>query len=283
MGPLIQVPAVATAVLIPYKRSGLANLNITDNRLCELYSDPAYTWNELTAPEGTIGTPGGGLVNVVYRLEGSGTTELLSNYLVAACPGKGFVKNTNFATVVAGALPGGTIPSHWVGRTGSGGVSNAFNEGTASEGRVGYLSPDVDYTGNDNSVVAKINGHLPNAASIQAALPAPPVGAARSNPVNWVPAYSLPTAAYPIFGTTNLLVGQCYAGGFIAGSKGAAIKDFVTKLNNGAYDAKITSHNFVKLPPAWNEAIEEEFLVGTSRNLQFGNANNCNGVQGRPS
>lgn len=292
-GRLIQVPAVATPVLLPYKETGISTLNLTNQEICRIFSFDANArnWNQVTTAADDGGVGSATAIQVVFRAETSGTTELLSRFLNAACgsflpAGKSFTISNNFKTVVASALPtltaaqdanGDGIPDVWVSATGSSGVTAAL----AVNHRFGFLSPDSTYTGGTNSVVARINSFLPSAASIQAALPAPPSTAiARSNPLNWVPAYSLPTSAYPIYGTTNLLLGQCYAGGVGAGTAGAAVKDFLTKLNNGTYDAKITSHNFIKMPAAWNTAINDAFLTSTNT-LAVGNTSVCNAI-GRP-
>ena len=305
-GPIIQVPAVATPVLLPYKENNgtpattVSTLNLTTAEVCRIFSfsPAARTWSQVAtvADEGVAGTTSA--IQVVFRDEaaGSGTTELLSRFLSAACGpflpvGKSFTISNKFRTMVATAMPtlttgtGGQdvnadgIPDVWVPVTNSTGMSTAV----AVNHRLGYLSPDSAYTGNSNAVVARINSLLPTAASIQSALPAPPSGADRLDPLKWVPAYAVPVGAYPIYGTTNLLLGQCYAGGFGAGSRGAAVKNFLTNFNNGTYDSYITGHNFVKLPAAWNTAIAAAFLTGSDSNgLAFGNAADCGGIAGRP-
>jgi ABC-type phosphate transport system substrate-binding protein len=295
-GRLVQVPAVATPVLLPYKETGITKLNLTTQEICRVFSfdTAARTWNQVStaADDGAVGSTTA--IQVVFRSDTSGTTELLSRFLNAACgsflpAGKSFTVSNNFKTMVATALPTLTaaqdanadgIPDVWVAAAGSGGVTSAV----AVNHRFGYLSPDSTYTGGSNSVVARINTFLPTAASIQAALPAPPAaGVARNNPLNWVPAYSVPASAYPIYGTTNLLIGQCYAAGVGAGTPGGAVKGFLTNLNNGTYDSYITGptgHNFVKLPAAWNTAIKDAFLTAGS-SLEIGNTSVCNSI-GRP-
>lgn len=273
-GRLIQIPAVATPVLLPYKEAGITTLNLSTEQLCRIFSFDANarTWNQVTTAADDGGVGSASAIAVVYRAETSGTTELLSRFLSAACgsflpAGKSFAVSNNFKTVVAGALPtltaaqdanGDGIPDAWVAATGSAGVKAAM----ATDHRLAYLSPEPGYTAELNSVVSRINGFLPTDAAIQAALPAPPSTAvARANPLNWVPAYSYNASAYPIYGTTNLVVGQCYAGGSASGTAAATVKDFVTKLNNGSFDSYITNHNFVKLPAAWNTAIAAAFLT----------------------
>lgn len=272
-GPMIQIPAVLTSVTLPFKAPNgttLANgLNLTRDQVCGIFANRINTWGQLLGTSNT--TP----VSVVYRSETSGTTELLSNFLVAACPASdGFQKSNLFTTVVANI---GGIPANWVAATGSSGAETAL----AQPGRIGYLSPSYGFKPSDATVVAKIGGALPSAITFPATA-TPPAGGARNVPVNWVPAYSLPSSAavYPIYGTTNLLAGQCYTGGIGADSVGGAVKDFITKLNNGSYDAQIAEHFFVKLPANWNTAIKEAFLTASS-SLDIGNTSVCNGV-GRP-
>ncbi len=289
-GRLIQIPAVATPVLLPYKEAGITTLNLSTEQLCRIFSfdTNARTWNQVTtaADDGAVGSTSA--IAVVYRAETSGTTELLSRFLNAACSpylpaGRSFTVSNNFKTVVASALPALTpaqdanadgIPDVWVAATGSSGVKAAMT----ADHRLGYLSPEPGYTGELNNVVARINGLSPTDAAIQAALPAPPSTAlARANPLNWVPAYSYNASVYPIYGTTNLVVGQCYSGGGAAGTAAATVRDFVTRLNNGSFDTYISVHNFVKLPAAWNSAIAATFLTAGS-NLELNSSAVCAGI-----
>lgn len=271
-GPLIQIPAVLTAVTLPYKAPAgvtLSELNLTRDQVCKVFANQYATWGALLGTSNT--TP----LRVVYRTESSGTTELLSNFLTSsACSGYGFAKSNVFTTVVAGA---GGIGSNWVAATGSEGVETALTVA----GSIGYLSPSYAFNPSDAKVVAKIGGALPSAVSFPSSV-APPAANVRDNPLNWVPAYVLPTstASYPIYGTTNLLVGQCYTGGIGADSVGGAVKDFLTKLNNGSYASQISLHLFNSLPQNWLTAINETFLTQTNA-LGIGNTSVCNGI-GRP-
>ncbi|WP_411881441.1 substrate-binding domain-containing protein [Polaromonas sp. YR568] len=299
-GPLIQVPAVATPVLLTYAETGVTTLNLSTAQICRIYSfqPSSRTWNQVTtaADDGAVGSTSA--IEVLYRTGGSGTTELLSRFLNAACPsflpaGKSFTVSNDFKTMVASALPTLTpaqdanadgLPDVWVGATGSAGVEAA----AAVNHRLGYLSPSFSFLSTNNGVVARIDGFQPNDAAIQAALPAPPVVADRADPLKWVPAYSLPSGAYPILGTTNLLLGQCYAdvvsGGVSSPNpEGAAVKNFLSNFNDGTYDSFITANHFVKLPAAWNTAIKETFLDASvsGSTLVIGDASTCNAI-GRP-
>lgn len=283
-GRLIQIPAIATAVLIPYKRAGIHNLDLSDMQMCAIFGNKpgGRTWGELRGTADT--TP----VNVVYRTEGSGVTELLSRYLVAACPAAGFVVSEHFAKMVAGAT-GSELPDTWLPVKGSAGMSHAFASAVGgTDGRIGYQSPDPEYTGNGNAVVAKINGTLPVAASIRAALAtqALPLGGASqaADPLAWLPAYQKPVTGilYPIFGTSNLLLNQCYRDANVQNR----IKAFVMGLIGTTYNTVITDRNFVVLPDGsagannWKAAISSTFL-NPNHPLGIGNVHVCNGI-GRP-
>lgn len=277
-GPLIQIPAVLTSVTLPYKRSGVSQINLTNDQVCQVFSNKAGNWGKI------LGNADATPIKVVYRSDSSGTTELLANFLVSACTGYGFAKSNTFTTVVAGAIPG-ALPSHWVAANGSSGVESAL----AVDGSFSYLSPSYNFPPSDASKVAKINGLLPTSVSLpDTVLPPSNLGNLDAkNPLNWVPAYVLPAAAgprarYPIYGTTNLLLNQCYADGVGSGSVGAAVKDFVVKLNNGSYDSQINAHQFIKLPAAWINAIKTTFIDGDNNGLNIGNTSVCNGT-GRPS
>lgn len=290
-GRLIQIPTVATSVLLPYKRSGTTALNLTTAQVCGIFGYKAgfRTWGNILGNGDT--TP----IAVVYRTDTSGTSELLSRFLSGACgSGSGFVVSNSFATAVGGAVTaaGGTFPpAGWQGFTGSSGVSGAMT----TDGRLGYLSPETGYTGSDNSVVAKINGNLPDAAGIRTVLGAQTIGSTPANPLTWVPTYAVPATGYPIFGTTNVLVNQCYKD---AGVK-TKIVAFLTKLYgtpgtpgtgpDAATTAKIVAHNFVTLPDGtggtggtqnWIGSIKNTFL-DSNNPLGIGNTNVCNGI-GRP-
>jgi len=297
-GPLIQIPAVGAAVLIPYKSSttsAIASLDLPDAKMCAVFSKQpgGRTWGELLGSSDT--TP----IQVVYRNETSGTTELLARYLIAACPGSGFSFSNNFRAVVASALPAGTpqprlstapadpaTDAIWQFVDGNGGMAASF--GTA--GRIGYLSPDAAYNPTNATKVATVNGFAPLPASIKTALASQvlPIGGAANDPLAWVPAYVKPPvtgsgASYPIFGTTNLLVNQCYKDPAIT----TKVRNFLARLY--APSPLVASHGFAALPDGtgaagsnanWKSAIQTTFLTTTAA-LGIGNTNVCNGI-GRP-
>ncbi len=287
-GPFIQIPAVATSVVLPYKKNGVTALDLSRKEVCQIFSyDPAARdWSQVGG-----GAYGSGPIEVVYRADNSGTTELFSQFLNAECVTHGITFNVsnNFNTVVTAALANNgttlatlkgvvwfdslTVPGH----SSSEGVKATV---AAGDKRLGYLSPDSDYLGSDNTKVSKIGGELPDNLAIQAvytALPTPK-GASAADQLQWVSAYSLPVAGkYPIYGTTNLLVGQCYKDPAVQ----TAVKNFLADFYNGVYDAQVIAHNFIPLPEIeWKRDIKANFLA-VSGSLAIGDASVCNGI-GRP-
>lgn len=280
-GAFVQIPAVATSVLLPYKHGTVADLNLTTEQICKIYSRQITTWNQVNTAYGT--DP----IKVIYREDNSGTTELLADFLKAGCAPHGitFTVSNDFKAVVfsagvdAAALKDAGI---WVSGEGSRGVKAAIAD-ASNRNVLAYLSPDPDYIASDNSKVARINTFLPVNANIQTALNSItiPAGAA-SNPRNWVPAYTLPATGYPIFGTTNFLVGQCYA----TAAKKDGVRHLLSRFyGDGSADSatiasKIATHNFIELPTSWKDAIKTNFLAA-SGSLAIGDASVCNGI-GRP-
>ncbi|PQP04080.1 protein disulfide reductase [Pseudomonas frederiksbergensis] len=284
-GPLIQVPSVATSVAIPFNKTGTANVDLSVNQLCGVFSGRLTDWSQITGSGRT------GAITVVYRGESSGTSELFTRFLNAKCAETGtFAITTNFASSYSGGLPANAVSA-----VGSQAVMTAVN---AADGRITYMSPDYaapTLAGLDDATkVAKVAGVSPAPANVSAAIAAVAVPAAanRANPNAWVPVFAAttsptdpsvvayPTTGYPILGFTNVIFSQCYADG----TQSTQVRDFFTRhyganaaSNN---DAAITANRFVPLPLAWKTAIRNTFLTATSAQ-SIGNTNVCNTI-GRP-
>ena len=290
-GKLIQVPSVATSVAIPFNKAGDANVDLSVQELCGVFSGRITDWSEISGADRT------GPITVVYRSESSGTTELFTRFLNAKCTEAGaFAITTSFGSSYAGGLPAGAVSA-----TGSQGVMTAL---AASDGRITYMSPDYAASTleglDDATKVARvgkdeengIEGVSPAPDNVSAAIglvqvPATSPASIRANQDNWVPVFgkagtagvvAYPTSGYPILGFTNLIFSQCYAN---AGQT-TQVRDFFTKhfgatANN---DAAISANRFVPLPANWKTAITDTFLTATS-GLSIGKTNVCNGI-GRP-
>jgi phosphate transport system substrate-binding protein len=163
---------------------------------------------------------------------------------------------------------------------------------TITQGRIGYIGPDftlpaVNSVGGaaqafqlvtadvQNATVSPRKFVAPTPAGATAAFAAntPPVGAARANPVNWVPTTTLfdpaGAASYPIVGTSNHLLYTCYASnevrrtlvGFMETYYGSATITTGTGLNLGV----LAKSGLAALPATWRTAIRETFW-GTPAN-----------------
>jgi len=284
-GPLIQVPSVATSVAIPFNKAGTANVDLSVNQLCGVFSGRLTDWSQITGSGRT------GAINVVYRNESSGTTELFTRFLNAKCAETGtFAVTTTFANSYSGGLPAGAVPA-----VTSQGVMDAVN---AVEGRVTYMSPDYAATTlaglDDATKVARVAGVSPAPANVSTAIAAVavPASANLANPNAWVPVFAAttsptdpsvvayPTTGYPILGFTNLVFSQCYADA----NQTSQVRTFFSRhygalasINN---DAAISSNRFVPLPAAWKTAVRNNFVTASS-GLSIGNTSVCNGI-GRP-
>jgi ABC-type phosphate transport system substrate-binding protein len=264
-GPLIQIPAFATSITIPYKKSGTTTLNLTSAQLCQVFSGQVFTWGQL------LGTTDSSPIKVIYRSGSSGTTEILTRHLNSQCPSF-FSTNTTFTTANTGAEP-----ANWIAVNSDQAIASTV---AATEGAIGYAGPDsVDPR--NNAVVARVNGLLPTVGNVATSLSAvaPPAGAARSNPANWAPVLANPATGYRLIGFTFLELSQCYRDAAVT----AEVRSFLTKhyaarvgFNN---DAVITAHNFIPLSAQWKVAVRVSFL--NSNSLAIGDTNTCNGI-GRP-
>ncbi|MEH6498360.1 MAG: substrate-binding domain-containing protein [Pseudoalteromonas distincta] len=276
-GPMIQVPSVLTSVTVPYNITGRTSVNLTSAQLTQIFADPSIErWNQVVGFESL---PDSRLIKVVYRTDGSGTTEIFLRHLNAINPALVSQVSNSFS---------GTIDvssAKYIGANGSDGVVTALANNPDS---ITYVSPDkVDF---DNPAeVASINGDLPTEVNVQSALTGivPPIFNARNNPVNWGIGYAAsgispianPTEGYPIVGATNLIFSQCY----LDGDDSDKIRTFFDQhyaSGSTVNDAAITAGSFIKLPENWRSAVYNAFYTQSSA-LSVGNANVCNG-KGRP-
>jgi ABC-type phosphate transport system substrate-binding protein len=260
-GPLVVVPSVLTSVPVTFNVPGMTSLSLTSAQLAGIFAGTITNWNQVGGPNHAI--------VVVYRTEGSGTTEIFLRHLNAVNSSLVPSVNNTFSSVI------NTSGSNYLGATGSDGVAAAILANTYS---IGYVSPDkVDF---DNpAVVASINGYLPTEVNVQAAIanvPVPASAADKADPLKWGISNPNPSTGYPVVASTNLLFSQCY----LSTTDNARIRAFVNQQYNGTNDAAIASHSFIALPQAWKDAILATFYTSTSA-LSIGNASVCAGI-GRP-
>ncbi|KDB08116.1 Alkaline phosphatase [Burkholderia sp. lig30] len=310
-GPLIQIPYIVTPITVPVVNApavtstttpqttpGQAHsIALNDNDLCGIFSGKLTNWNQVTNPETSTTYSLNAPIKVVYRTDGSGTTELLTRHLAAVCTtantatGVTFVDSLTFANTTA--FPSG-VPSNFVGASGSGGVRNSLTSlSSAGTAAIAYLSPD--YTNTflaPSSTVVTSSGalQLPLASLVNAknsAYYAPtyanattalgtvslPTGGNAADPTQWVPNVANPTSGYPISGTSQIIVSQCYA----SSSVGTAVHDFLNShYTNASFASIVHGNGFDTVPSGFETAISSNFLTNTSgKNLDIDDSNVC--------
>ena len=313
-GNLIQLPSMGVGVAIPVvnakvTKNGATTANVaiaggltlTDSDLCGIFSGKITDWSGVTnyAKDKIAAGP----IEVAYRSDGSGTSFLLLNHLSFACTSSNsnFPLPLNVSTTFANAFTGGTVPSNFIGESGSSAVANYLSNtgpsGTpAATSAIGYLSPDfttVDPMSNafigQNSppnqksalVVAAVaigtKPFIPTVANVAAALnhpvaadsshTTPPTTAATAaDPTSFVPLVGEPTTGYPIVGYTTFDFAQCYQNANVA----TAIINFMTDhFTNSSYTATEANNGFVTISTsgakAFANAINRDILANTSK------------------
>jgi phosphate transport system substrate-binding protein len=320
-GPLIQIPYVVAPITIPYVNGptpstdtlsgpqttpGQTNsLALNDSDLCGIFSGNYTNWNEVTNPDtGTtynLYAP----VNVIYDSNDSGTSELLTRHLAAVCPSYSstafsvtFVDSTRFTD----SFPSG-MPSNFTSASGSGGMQAALlfveSTSTGAPSAIGYLGPDWTNTflapssssaSVDLSVASLRNTTLnqdiaptyEQAINALGTVSVPSTQATAADPTQWVPNAANPTTGYPISGTSQILLSQCYA----KVPKAETVLNFLTAHYTGsANTSMINGNGFATVPSAYAIAIISDFLSNSSGyNLnidQYNENGSCSAFTGR--
>jgi phosphate transport system substrate-binding protein len=305
-GPLIQIPYITTPITIPVVNGpvgtgpalgGTATVALDDNDLCGVFSGKFSNWNQLHNPvDGSAYTLNTKLW-VVYRADASGTTDLLTAHLAAVCNGNPntasgvtFQETQHFANATDAIFPNGA-PTNFIAETGSGAVAtrlvNLRTQGTAA---VAYLSPDYTNTSlasqspnaqaNQLAVASVKNAAgtivLPTSANAATAVGTGSDPTDFSDPNQWVPKTPNPGAGYPISGTSQIIVSQCY--------KSAAVTSSIVNFLDAHYaDSNATllaGNGFAAAPSQLLNDIKTVFLTSGDRNgLDIGDA--ACGTKGR--
>ncbi|WP_241022242.1 substrate-binding domain-containing protein [Burkholderia sp. Ac-20353] len=210
---------------------------------------------------------------------------------VAANSNINFMESQNFAGKFTAAST--FVPSNFVAATGSGGVAASL---LALLGPgVSYLSPAYTNTflaqssaqakTNNLSVASLRNSTTgidvtPTYQNATMAIGAVSLPTNRADPTQWVPNASNPTVGYPISGTSQILVNQCYANHGNTPSVAASVVDFLTlHYNNNA--AILRGNGFDTVPSNYVTAINDVFLVCNRAKLNIGNTTVCGSFAGR--
>lgn len=314
-GKLIQLPYIVTPITIPYVSqpstvTGTVSLN--DNDLCGIFSGKITDWNAIVNPAtGAAYTTASTPIKVVYRTDGSGTTDLLTRHLAKVCT-NGVNSNVTFAETqtFASNFSGSVVPGNFIGQSGSGSIaSQLVSLRTAGTAAFAYLSPDYTNTTlapsspnatNALTVASLRNSHTntdvaptyQNATLAVGTVTAPTTAADEANPFKWVPganisvtdpswvAISDPTVGYPISGTSNIIVSQCYK---TAGVRNRVISFLTSHYTNASFASILNNNGFDVVPSVYKTSITTDILANNSspvHNVNIGNTTAC-GTLGR--
>ncbi|WP_322081400.1 substrate-binding domain-containing protein [Burkholderia sp. BCC1972] len=310
-GPLIQIPYIVTPITVPVVNGpavtstttpqttpGQAHsIALNDDDLCGIFSGKLTDWNQVINPQtGSAYTTTSSPIKVIYRSDGSGTTELLTRHLAAVCSATNTATGVTFvdSLTFTASFPGGVVPSNFTGVSGSGGVRNALSSSTGAA--VAYLSPDYTNTflAPSSTVVTpagalqlpvaslvnKTNGayYAPTYANATTALGsvAAPSKLTANNPAAWVPAAGNPVSGYPVSGTSQIILSQCYKDSTVK----TAVHDFLNShYTNASFASIVHGNGFDTVPSNFQTAISADFLSNTSGlNLDIGNTSVCTGT-----
>ncbi|PCE32861.1 substrate-binding domain-containing protein [Burkholderia ubonensis] len=317
-GPLIQIPYIVTPITVPVVNGpavtstttpqttpGQAHsIALNDDDLCGIFSGKLTNWNQVTNPETSSAYALNAPIKVIYRSDGSGTTELLTRHLAAVCTTLNTQANVAFvdSLTFTASFPGGVVPANFVPASGSGGVrTQLVNLSSAGTAAVAYLSPDYTNTflAPSSTVVTAAGAvQLPlaslvnakngatyaptyaNATTAVGTTSAPSTPARAANQVNWVPNAATPAAGYPVSGTSQIILSQCYSDPAVK----TAVHDFLNAhYTNASFASIVHGNGFDTVSSNFQTAISADFLSNTSGyNLDIGNASACTGsVTGR--
>ncbi|WP_175904120.1 substrate-binding domain-containing protein [Burkholderia seminalis] len=310
-GPLIQIPYIVTPITIPVVNGpavtstttpqttpGQAHsIALNDDDLCGIFSGKLTDWNQVINPQtGSAYTTTSSPIKVIYRSDGSGTTELLTRHLAAVCSATNTATGVTFvdSLTFTASFPGGVVPSNFTGVSGSGGVRNALSSSTGAA--VAYLSPDYTNTflAPSSTVVTSAGAlqlpvaslvnaknstyYAPTYANASTALgsAAAPSKLTANNPAAWVPAAGNPVSGYPVSGTSQIILSQCYKDSTVK----TAVHDFLNShYTNASFASIVHGNGFDTVPSNFQTAISADFLSNTSGlNLDIGNTSVCTGT-----
>lgn len=193
-GAVVQVPWTAGGVAVEYNLPGIDDLRLTPQVLAGIFAGRITRWNDpaIAAENPDASLPGAG-IQVVHRSDGSGTTQVFTDYLRAVAPG--------LWTYPSGKdWPAGTPGT---GAKGSDGVTAAVKQ---SVGAIGYAEPSYPkQAGLGVALVRNAAGRFtaPDAAAVSAALAGASVRADGSLSLNFKApgplAYAISSVSYLMF------------------------------------------------------------------------------------
>ncbi|WP_246794578.1 PstS family phosphate ABC transporter substrate-binding protein [Burkholderia perseverans] len=309
-GALIQIPYVVMPVAIAVANTGSVtglatpqttpgqthSIALNDDDLCGIFSGKLTNWNQVINPETGAVYPNNAPLTVLYRTDGSGETELLTRHLSQICS----TTNTATGVVFQDSLMladsfGSTMPANFLGVAGDSAVRSALTSATGATIR--YLSPAYTNTflaptssittsasAGQLQVVSLQNSHdgqyyaptYANATTAIGPIVPPQTKADASNPLNWVKDSGNPVVGYPVSGTSQIILSQCYRDPNVTQAMVVFLATHYTSASNAPL---IHGNGFDTIRPNFVTAILDDFLTDTSTyDLNIGNSGKCTGA-----
>lgn len=193
-GAVVQIPWTAGGVAVEYNLPGVRDLRVTPEVLAAVFAGRITRWNDpaIKAQNPNASLPSIG-IQVVHRSDGSGTTQVFTDYLKAVAPDVWTFPSSK-------DWPAGTAGT---GAKGSDGVTAAVKQ---SPGAIGYAEPSFPkQAGLGVATVRNASGRFvaPTASAVSTALAAATVKADGTLDLNFTPvspeAYPISTASYLMF------------------------------------------------------------------------------------
>lgn len=193
-GAVLQIPWIAGGVAVEYNLASVKGLKLSPATLGGIFAGKITKWDDaaIKADNAGVSLPSSG-IQVVFRSDSSGTTQVFTDYLRAAAPDV-WTYGPSSKDWPAGT-PG-------TGSKGSDGVTAAVKQ---SEGAIGYS--EVSYpkqAGLNTAVIKNKAGQFvaPTSAAVSAALAAATVNPDLTLKLSYTPDAA---TAYPISTTTYLM------------------------------------------------------------------------------
>jgi phosphate transport system substrate-binding protein len=246
MPALVQIPESAGPVCITYNLGQIKEpLKLSGKTLSGIYLGTIKNWQDTAVKNDNPGVnlPNQGIV-VVYRTDGSGTTNIFSTYLAAVSP----KWKSQVGQGLSVSWPIG------IGGKGSEGVTGVVKQ---SPGAIGYV--ELTYAEENNLPVVQIQNAAgkyisPTAAGTSAAIDAFSGELSKDVRTPIVNAPSSAPDAYPISGLTFLLVPKQAK----EANKAGAVKGFVQYIITGGQGPAEQLH-YAKIPVSLQQ-IDQQLL-----------------------
>lgn len=193
-GAVVQIPWTAGGVAVEYNLPGVEGLRLTPRALAGVFAGRITKWNDpaIKSENPSASLPGSG-IQVVHRSDGSGTTQVFTEYLKVVAP--------DVWTFTSGKDWPADTPG--TGAKGSDGVTAAVKQ---SVGAIGYAEPSYPkQAGLGMATVRNAAGRFvtPEAKAVSAALAAGTVRPDGSLALNFTApspeAYPISSASYLMF------------------------------------------------------------------------------------